>query len=334
MLDRMSEEEALDREISAALRGAQNILVVSHIRPDGDAVGSLLGLGLALQQAGKTVQMVLEDGVPSSFRGLEGSKQIVRHARNGFDLTVAVDCSDLQRTGEALQGVSQPDVNIDHHVTNLNFARLNLVEPDAVATAAVLTRHLPSWGFPITQPVASALLTGIVSDTIGFRTSNMNPQALRLAADLMEAGADLPELYSRALTRRSFQAARYWGEGLVRMQRKGRLLWTTLPLASRDSADYSGNDDADLVNLLSAIDDSDIQLIFVEQKGGRVKVSWRAQPGYDVSQIALSFGGGGHPAAAGADIPGDMEQVLQKVLEATQAVLNGSAENNHGENRN
>ncbi len=319
----MSEQDTI-RAIGRSLREAQRILVVSHVRPDGDAVGSLLGLGLALEQASKEVQMVLADGVPSSFRGLEGARRVLRKPQGSFDLIALVDCADLTRVGGALEGLPPPDINIDHHVTNLNFAKLNLVAPEEVATSAILAEHLPGWGFELSRAVASALLTGIVSDTLGFRTSNMTPKALRLAAILMERGANLPELYNRALSRRSFQAARYWGEGLSRLQRDGRMVWTTLTLDDRQRADYSGNDDADLVNVLSAIDDHDIAVIFIEQNDNKVKVSWRSVPGYDVSKLAIKFGGGGHPAAAGAEIPGRLEDVQREVLNATRALLDGA----------
>jgi len=319
----MSEQDTI-RAIGRSLREAQRVLVVSHVRPDGDAVGSLLGLGLALEQASKEVQMVLADGVPSSFRGLEGARRVLRKPQGSFDLIALVDCADLTRVGGALEGLPPPDINIDHHVTNLNFAKLNLVAPEEVATSAILAEHLPGWGFELSRAVASALLTGIVSDTLGFRTSNMTPKALRLAAILMERGANLPELYNRALSRRSFQAARYWGEGLSRLQRDGRMVWTTLTLDDRQRADYSGNDDADLVNVLSAIDDHDIAVIFIEQNDNKVKVSWRSVPGYDVSKLAIKFGGGGHPAAAGAEIPGRLEDVQREVLNATRALLDGA----------
>jgi bifunctional oligoribonuclease and PAP phosphatase NrnA len=142
---------------------------------------------------------------------------------------------------------------------------------------------------------------------------------------LMDRGANLAELYNRALVRRSFEADRYWGQGLTRLTREGRLTWTSLTLADRAAAGYTGNDDADLVNVISAIDESDVGMIFVEQPDHRVKVSWRAQPGFDVSQIALSFGGGGHPAASGADIAGNLSEVQERVLAATRQVLaNGS----------
>lgn len=312
--------DTLQKTIVNAINAANTVAIVTHIRPDGDGIGSLLGLGLTLQDAGKRVQMVSPDGVPANYRHLAGSDQIVKKIDLQPDLLATVDCSDLQRTGKALGG-RKPDLNIDHHLTNMNFAVINLVQPEAVATCAILTEHIPGWGLPISRPVAEALLTGVVSDTIGFRTTNITPQAMRQAAFLMEHGASLPDLYHQALVRRSYEAARYWGMALERLQRKGSIIWTELTLSDRQEAGYPGNDDADLVNLLMTVDDKDIVVLFVEQENGHVKVSWRARTGPDVSQIALCFEGGGHPAAAGADIPGELETVRGQVLEATRAAL-------------
>ena len=321
----------LQRQIAAALHQAQRIVAVSHIRPDGDAIGSLLGFGLCMQAAGKKVQMVLQDGVPASLRHLPGSSQVQRRPQGEYDLAVVLDSSDLPRTGDVL-GARPVDINIDHHITNLNFARLNLIDPQSVATSAILAEYLPVWGFALKSDAASALLTGIITDTIGFRTSNMNPSALRLAAGLMELGADLPELYRAGLVQRSFEAARYWGYGLERLQREGGLIWTTLLVADRRAVGYGGNDDADLVNFLSSTS-SDVVLLFNEQKGERVKVSWRARPALDVSTLAVQFGGGGHPAAAGAEILGNLAEVQEKVLAATRAFLASQAGANAESNR-
>lgn len=301
-----------------AILAAGRVLVVSHIRPDGDAIGSLLGLSLSLRAAGKEVRMVLSDGVPSSFNHLLGVREIHRRPKGEYDLIIVVDCSDLSRTGAALEGMDTPDLNIDHHVTNTAFGRINLIEPRAVATAEILAVLLEALALPIQPPAASALLTGLITDTIGFRTSNMTPEALRLAASLVEKGADLPGLYQASLVNRSFSATRLWGAGLSRLERAGRLVWTDLPMQAREESGYHGKDDADLINILSAIEEADIALIFLEQGNGHIKVSWRAKPGFDISQLALSFGGGGHPAAAGADIPGTLADVRQMVIEATQ----------------
>ncbi len=318
-------------DVHAAIRqqfgNARRILILSHIRPDGDAVGSLLGLGLALIDVGKDVRMVLVDGLPLTFRYLEGSSLIHRGTGdlNLYDYVIVVDCSDLQRAGSTQSGTHVlngrvPDLNIDHHITNLKYAKTNLVVGEQVATCAILAEYLPEWGLSYNKAIAGALLTGIVTDTLGFRTSNMTPEALRLSAVLMEHGANLPDLYSRALISKTFEAARYWARGLERMQREDHLVYTSLTLEDRQAAQYPGNDDADLINLLSSID-IEIAIIFVEQKNEHVKISWRAQPGIDVSKIALQFGGGGHAAAAGADVPGKLEEVQQKVLEATRAVF-------------
>lgn len=319
--------EHLHADIRQLLHNSNRILILSHIRPDGDAVGSMLGLGLSLLELGKDVQMVLSDGVQRTFRHLTGAENILHHSSGDFDAIITLDASDPRRLGDGLEGRT-PDLNIDHHVTNLNFARLNFVLPEATATAAILAEYLPVWGLPITKPVAEALLTGMVTDTIGFRTSNMNPTTLRLAATLMEAGADLPELYKRALIIRSFAATRYWGLGLSDLQREGRLAWTTLTLENRKASGYTGTDDADLTNVLSGIDECDIVVLFIEQKEGTVKVSWRAQPGFDVSQIALQFGGGGHPGASGAMLQGSLEQVQEQILQVTGNYLKQNLRNN------
>jgi phosphoesterase RecJ-like protein len=114
------------------------------------------------------------------------------------------------------------------------------------------------------------------------------------------------------------------------LQRKDRIIWTSLTLEDRLKAGYTGNDDADLINMLSTVDDMDIAVIFVEQKEGRVKVSWRAQPGVDVSQVAFQFGGGGHPAASGAEIQGSLEEVQEKVLLVTFNLLESNSNHKNG----
>jgi bifunctional oligoribonuclease and PAP phosphatase NrnA len=302
---------------------AQRILVTCHLRPDGDAIGSLLGLGLALTSRGKQVQMVCEDGVPSSCRYLDGSTEVRRQAEGDFDLVCVVDCSDWERAGSVLNDRGPVGINIDHHPTNLNFANLNLVDVQAVATAEIIAELLSRWGVSITHSIAAALMTGLITDTIGFRTSNVNPSTMRLAADLMDRGADLAMLYRRTLVDRSYEAVRLWGTGLTKLERNGRLLWTTLTLDDRKAARYPGRDDADLINILSTVEGADITMIFVEQPNGRVKISWRAQPGFDVSKIAVSLGGGGHAAAAGAEIQGSLPEVQATILELTRPLLSG-----------
>lgn len=320
-------EADIHQMLRARFEQAQKILVVSHVRPDGDAIGSLLAMGLGLQGLGKQVQMVLADGVPASFRHLVGADLISKKATEPVDLVISVDCSDLKRTGSALEGFSLPHVNIDHHITNDGYGELNLIDAKAVATCEIITEHFEGWGFTFTVDIANALMAGIVADTLGFRTSNMRPAALRHAANLMEHGSDLPEQYSRALLRRSLPAARYWGVGLSSLKSEGGLVYGTLRLDDRKQCNYPGNDDADLINIISAIDGFDIAMIYVEQNNGTVKISWRSVPGIDVSKIATQFGGGGHPAAAGADIPGTLDEIQEKTLAVTLQFLEMNQKN-------
>ena len=309
------------QDLRDRIEKSQRVLIVSHMRPDGDAVGSLVGLGLSLKAAHKEVQMVLADGVPRIFTHLEGTAEVLHQPYGEFDLIIVVDCSDLDRVGGALETYGRPDLNIDHHITNLEFARINLVEKDAVSTTEILFRLIQRLKLPITKPIAAALLTGLITDTLGFLTNNMTPTALRVAAELMEYDVNMPYLYRRALVEKSYEALLFWGRGLSSLQREGRMIWATLTQADRHAVGYPGRDDADLINQISSIKEGDVQLVFIEQNDNLVKVSWRASPGYDTSKIALQFGGGGHKAASGAMIEGTLEQVETVVLKATRTLF-------------
>jgi phosphoesterase RecJ-like protein len=316
--------QEIDQKIAAQFKSKERFLIASHISPDADAAGSLLGLGLALMNKGKTVQMVLVDGA-EKFNYLPGSEHIIRMPSGETDMIIVLDCSDPDRVGSALDGYGNPDLVVDHHKTNLAFGAINVVEPDQVATAAVLFDHMPAWGLSFEPEVAMCLLAGIVGDTIGFRTPNVDAELLRKCAALIDLGGDLTHVYDEELVMRPFKAVRYWGSGLKRLERQGDLVWTSLTLADRQEAGYAGNDDADLVNVLSSVREAKIAIIFVEQPNQSVKVSWRSRPGWDVSGIAYQFGGGGHAAAAGADIEGSLSDVKHGVIQETLRLLDNTS---------
>jgi phosphoesterase RecJ-like protein len=322
----MDQQNELIATIHGQLEKADNILVTSHHRPDGDAIGSLLGIGLALIEIGKKVIMALSDEIPDNFRFLAGSELITTRPSGNVDYIIVVDSAEVGRTDPILNGYQTPDLNIDHHKTNTYFAKINLVESEAVATAEILAKYIPDFGLKITKPVANALLAGIVTDTIGFRTTNINPNALRITADLMELGGDLTDIYYRTIVGQTYTAARYWGAGLSKLQAENGLVWTTLSLNERRVAGYQYRDDADLVKILSVIEGARIALILTEQAEGYVKISWRLCGSHptdlDVSEIAQKFGGGGHKAAAGADVKGKLDEVLIEVLNDTRIFMN------------
>jgi len=312
----------IDFKIKQRIKESHNILIVSHIRPDGDAIGSLLGLGLALQNTGKNVQMVLADGVPANFRYLPGYQLVMKNQKDPVELSIVVDCSDQRRVGSALEEYGRADIVIDHHRTNEKFGEINLVEAHVPSTASVLMRHMTHWGLNITPDIASNLLTGLITDTLGFRTINTTAESLRQAADLMDIGAELDRLYYFSLVKRTLPGARFWGIGLSNIHFDDSIVWTTLTREDRKKAGYSGNDDADLINVVSAIEEGLVSIIFVEQPKGSVKISWRTiNPDIDVSLVAVQFNGGGHKAASGADIQGSMDEVCKLVLEATHKML-------------
>jgi phosphoesterase RecJ-like protein len=316
----MNKLDKVQEQIQEKLRNSQRPLIFSHMRPDGDAIGSIVGLGLVLQKAGKNPCLVLEDGLPAKYRFIKGSELISKKPAESHDLIVVLDCSDLRRLGDSFSSLTV-DINIDHHITNEKFAGINLVLPDYPATCAILAKFLPDWGYPLDQDASSALLMGILTDTIGFRTSNVTPSTLRQAAELMELGADLSGIYNQSLVSQSYPASLIWGLALSRMVRENGLVWTVITLEDRKKALYAGRDDADLTNVLSAIEGSDVSIVFNEQNGGKVKVSWRSNAPFDVSQVAQQFGGGGHPQASGAEFEGTLEEVEKKVISKTKQYM-------------
>jgi phosphoesterase RecJ-like protein len=305
-----------------AIEGATSIAIVSHIRPDGDAVGSLLALTIGLRSIAKHATPVLADGVPNRFKFLPGARDVQESLPSTWDLLIAIDCSDLERTGFSMEFMSkEPDINIDHHPTNTRFGSINLIDPQAAASAEILYHLFPELGIAIDIDMATNLLAGLVTDTIGFRTSNVTSGVLDVAARLVERGADLVEVYEQSLNKRTLDAVRYWGCGLSRLEQEDGIVWTSLTIDDRKRVGYPGTDDADLINLLSTIAGSEVTLIFVEQSDQKIKVSWRSRALLNVADLAATFGGGGHDRAAGAIIDGKMEEVQTKVLSATKAAL-------------
>ena len=309
------------------LQDAQRIAIVGHTRPDGDAVGSALALALGIIKSGKDARPVLADGVPNRFLFLPGAETIAREIPAGIDLLIAVDCSDLERIGISPEDLPrEPDVNIDHHPTNTHFAAANLVGSDNAATAELLYDLWPPLKLSMDEAIATNLLAGLVTDTIGFRTPNVTAKVLRVAGALIDAGAPLADIYERSLHRRSYIEARYWGCGLSRLEQADGLLWTSLTLEDRVRVGYDELDDADLINLLTTVAGAKVTLIFVEQPNGRVKVSWRSIKGLSVAGVAESFGGGGHAQASGAMIEGTLDAVKVLVLASTQALIHDHLE--------
>lgn len=244
-------------QISQLIRSAHCPLLISHIAPDGDAIGSLTGLGRALHLMGLEPIMACSDPVPARFNHIPGADAIVQDVGAAFDLVIALDCSDLKRLGhfpDMPAFGSVPLLNIDHHVTNLDFGDVNLVDPHAASTTEIVLRLLEYMGLPLDAGLATCLLTGIVTDTRGFRTNNVTVQVMDAALRLMKAGASLFHITHHILDRRPTTAIRLWGAALAQLRVVDGVIWTGISLAMRRATGYTGNGDAGLVSFLVSAD--------------------------------------------------------------------------------
>jgi phosphoesterase RecJ-like protein len=312
----MSRELSIAQQIDEQIRRAQHILLVTHVAPDGDAIGSLLGLGQLLEAQGKELTLACEDSVPDTHRWLPGSGDVVRRGAQSYDLVISLDCSDERRMGTVFTDdlVSLPLINIDHHVTNTRFGTINWVEPACVSTTQMILNLTDALGWLVTESVAVCLLNGLVTDTRSFRTSNVDTEAFRAALRLMEAGASLTEITRRALDQRPLASIRLWGQAIDGLHLEDGVLWTEVTRAMRQRWQLNENGYSGLANFLSGVREARAIVVFTERDDGTVDVGMRAVPGFDVAQTALSLGGGGHPQAAGCTLTGSLAQVREQVL--------------------
>ncbi|MBC7258868.1 MAG: bifunctional oligoribonuclease/PAP phosphatase NrnA [Chloroflexi bacterium] len=306
---------------------ADRILVLCHTSPDGDAIGALLAMGHILRALGKQTTLACADPVPREYRFMPGADEVVQRPEGEFDLVISLDSSDIPRLGEAYDASRLghlPILNIDHHITNLDFGTVNWVEPGSASTCQLVLRLADGLGVDITPEIATCLLSGIVMDTRGFTTPNTDLAALRAAERLVAAGANLAGIARRILVQRSFAMTKLWGEALSQARLEDGIVWASLPASLMAQSDASANGLSGLVAFLAGVEEARVAVLFRERDDGRVEVSLRSVPGVDVSGIALSLGGGGHPQAAGCTLAGPLAEVESRVLGAVRALLDGS----------
>lgn len=313
--------------IQFAIEKANRVLVIAHIDPDGDAIGSLTAVGQGLQQLGKRVTLVCDDAVPLRFQSLPLGNE-VRRAPNTdihYDLVIAVDCADEMCMGWAYESLPEPKptlANIDHHITNTRFGAFNIIDPNASSTAEILHRFLSEIGVEMTPGIAESLLTGIVTDTLGFRTTNVTAATLRAAADLVDAGGDIATISLQSLHVKPYNTAKMWGIGLAGMELEDGLLWTSISRQEMQNAGMEGNPNSSgLVNFLADVDAAVMGVVLSETLDGDVRVTMRAQPPYNVAEVAVQFGGGGHALAAGCSLDGPLDQAEARVVAACHQAI-------------
>ena len=306
-------------EATQAVQAAESILLVTHVFPDGDAIGSLLGLGNALQSLGKSVDLAVDGGVPDFLDFLPGAEVVQAELAAGtWDLMISLDASDEERTGEvgAYGWVnSKTIINLDHHATNTLFGDIYLIDSQSVAAAEIVFHWLQKMEFALTEEIARPLLTGLVTDTLGFRISSVTANTLGIAQALMTAGASLSEVTQRVLDSRPFAVVKLWKEAMQSMTlAENGVIFAEVTQEDYQHADVHSSVDISLAGFLIRVKESKVSVVFRETEEGDVTLSFRSKPGFDVSEIAFNLGGGGHKQASGATIPGPLADAKARVL--------------------
>ncbi len=321
----------LMRDAVALIQNARRIFAASHIDPDGDAIGSLLGFAWTARRLGKTVIVALADAVPERFADLPGAADI-RAARPDpeDDLLVSLDASDASRLGSVLTPddvAGRPLLVIDHHVTNMGFGTVNVLDTTAASTTEIVYFLSLALDIIPDTTAATCLLTGLVTDTLGFRTTSTTARTLEVAQALVQAGANLAAISQQAFNSQPLAALKLTAAALVAMTFDDGILWTEVTQAMLRASGAAPGDHAGIVGHLNSVREARVAVVFREKDDGRIDISMRAKPGLDLSKVALALGGGGHPQAAGATLPPPMTAARERVLTEVRAMLRSAAGN-------
>lgn len=306
---------------------AHQILVIGHIRPDGDDIGSLAGLGLALREAGKQVTMAVDDGVPAFLKFIPGAPEILPTLANpSADVVIFVDSSDAERTGQCGQvamALGKPIIVVDHHATNTFFGDAHLVRSGYVSATEAVLEWLDYMRFPISQTVATALLTGVITDTMAFRVGPVSAQTFDVTKRLMEHGADYKYVIEKTMNRRTSGTIPLEGQVLARTILEEGAIWTVV--YRRDFEETGAPEDThlDLSSNLIKDESAYVSAQFTETREGDVRVSFRSKPGFDVGTLAFQLGGGGHTQASGCTL---RETPIQAAVEKIIPLLKAEAQ--------
>lgn len=324
---------AVPAQVVARLRAARDVLTVCHENPEADALGSALALALALETLGKTATPVCSDVVPPMYDFMPRIDRFRHDPEVGrtYDLIVVGDCGDLARVGSVLGRHPElfgrvPIVNIDHHVSNTGFGAVDWVDPAAAATCEMETLLMPALGVALDAAdgaIAANLMAGVVIDTANFQHPNVTPRTLRVASELVAAGAPLSDTARLLYRTKPNRQLKLFGLVLGRLEseRDGRLVWSALYDADYGATGATVEDVEGLSDLLSQSASAELMLLFRDM-GERTKISVRTRDGGpDATALTGAFGGGGHARAAGATLALPISQAIPAVLEAARRTL-------------
>jgi phosphoesterase RecJ-like protein len=320
-------------DVAEILLGAERISAFCHENPDGDTLGAAIAIALAAERLGKQAEVVSVDPPPPFLAFLPGIDRVVRTPALDPDVAVVVDAGELSRIGSVV--TERADwfararmVNIDHHVSNPGYGAAVWIDPDAAATCELVTLLLPELGVPLDVELATVLMAGIVQDTHTFAHPNTTARTLRVAAQLVEAGAPLAAVNRAIYADKPFSTLALWGLMLagVEQRAEGRIVHASMTTAMLASSGEQPTASEGFVDLLGSTRLADITILFKEVGQGETRVSVRTSARADAVAIAAAFGGGGHPRAAGCTVAAPLPAARELVLaEAQHELARGDA---------
>ena len=324
----MNERDTKFTEIGRVLREHNKFAVLSHVRPDGDALGSTLALALSLKGLGKEVRAWNEEGMLEKYNFLAQAELLTQPPSEpeDFDVVVALDTAVQNRLGTTTSAVRHAKlwINIDHHPSNPRYGDLVYIDPTAPATGQILFEFLTNQNFPITPEIAENLYAAISTDTGSFQYPNTTVRTFEIAGELVRCGVDvgrISQLLYENFPRRRIELLREL-LGTMRFACEGKLAWFSLSQAAALALGVIPEDNEGLIDHLRATRGVIVAIFFEELPDGKVRVSMRSKnEAVDVCAICNQFGGGGHVLAAGARVRGTLPEVEKKIVEQACAAI-------------
>ncbi len=315
------------QQIIEYLNKSKRLLLASHMRPDGDAIGALISLGIALGEYKKTVRLYNEGPIPAVYQFLP-SLHLIKNTVGDiteFDTAIILDCSDLHRIGEAATEVSKIPViiNVDHHMTNNRFGNFQFVDPDASSTAEMVYRLITQMEIPINTGIAYSIYTGIMADTGSFRFANTTPEAFEISHKMVQAGADPHKVAQHVYETTSLNRIKllHMLYESIELSPNGKMSIMTLTQNMLNATGSKLDDVNGLINYAKQIENVKLAVLLYERRrslcikhGSDFHVSLRSDDGVNVAAIATSFGGGGHQNAAGFDIHSKLPELKRTLF--------------------
>lgn len=318
-------------DIAVAIDRAERVLVCGHVMPDGDSLGSMLALGLALEKRGKKVTMAGTDPAPAIYDFLPGiERYMVGGPPEGkFDTFIVLDCSAPERLGNGYQELLSSNIvviNLDHHTGSKHFGKYRYVDPKAAAVGEIIFDLFNVMKVNITPEAAICLYTAIVTDTGSFQYDNITPDTHRRVAKLLELGVPAAQINLRLYEEKPKAALDLLGSalGTLSLSQCGKVCWMTVTRQLLRSSGAEDEHTEGLVNYTRSIRGVQVGLLFREIEDGGFKISFRSKNAVDVNRLAALFGGGGHPRAAGCIMQGSLNEIQEKVVNAAILAAGGT----------